>query len=76
MIRRSMLAFASVLVLAACGPSETPAPVAAAPEAVDLSVKADERTPLDEYVGKPDAAYKWELVGTYPAMGRPPMCSR
>lgn len=70
MIRHSLLALASVLALAACGPTEPAAPAATAPEAVDLSVKAEERTALDEYVGKPDAAYKWDLVGTYPGDGQ------
>ena len=69
MIRNSLLALAGVLALASCGPTETAA-APEAPVAVDLSVKPEERTALDEYVAKADPAYKWELIGTYPGDGQ------
>ncbi len=57
------------LLLSACSPapgaSSTPEPAPAA----DLSVKPDERTALDAYIAKPDPAYKWERVASYPGDG-------
>jgi len=69
MIRHTLTAFACAIALAACNPS-APAPEPAAPVAVDLSVKPEEKTALDSYVYKPDPSYKWELVGTYPGDGQ------
>jgi PhoPQ-activated pathogenicity-related protein len=71
MIRHTLVAFACAMALAGCGPAEAPAPAAVeAPAAIDLSVKDDEKTALDVYIAKPDPAYKWELVGTYPGDGQ------
>jgi PhoPQ-activated pathogenicity-related protein len=71
MIRHTLTAFACAIALASCSPSApAPEPAAPAPAAVDLSVKPEEKTALDAYVAKPDPAYKWELVGTYPGDGQ------
>lgn len=70
MIRHTLTAFACALALASCSP---PAPTPAAPPptpAADFSIKPEEKTALDAYVAKPDPAYKWELVGTYPGDGQ------
>ena len=45
--------------------AEAPAATSANP----LAVKSEEKTPLDAYLAKPDPAYKWELVSTYPGDG-------
>lgn len=69
-IRKSFAAVALIAALAACQPAKAPeAATPAAPAAADLSVKPEERTPLDAYLAKPDPAYKWTLVSTYPGDG-------
>ena len=71
MIRHTLTAFACAIALASCSPSApAPEPAAPAPAVVDLSVKPEEKTALDAYVAKPDPAYKWELIGTYPGDGQ------
>ncbi len=69
MIRHTLTAFACAIALASCSPP-APEPAVPAPAAVDLSVKPEEKTALDAYVAKPDPAYKWELIGTYPGDGQ------
>jgi len=67
MIRNGLVALVTCLFLGACG-SEPPKPEPA-PHA-DLSVKPEERTSLDAYVAKPEPAYGWTLIGTYPGDGQ------
>lgn len=70
-VKTWFLALATASALTACQPA--PAPDAATPEpatATSLAVKPEEQTALDAYVAKPDPAYKWELVATYPGEGQ------
>lgn len=69
-IRKLLLAFSAVAMVAACQPAPGPATAAPEPAAAALAVKPDERTPLDAYVAKPDPSYKWELVASYPGDGQ------
>lgn len=59
-------------LIAACSPApvETNAPVAAAPDSgFPREVAASERTPLDEYMDKPEEVYGWTLVSEIPGEG-------
>lgn len=57
------------LGLAACQPSAPVEASSAAPAVADLSVKPDEKTPLDAYIAKPEAVYGWKLNSTIPGDG-------
>lgn len=71
MIMTRLGAFLLAAALAGCQP-DAPADIAAppAPAGPDYAIKAEEKTPLDAYVAKPDPAYKWELKASYPGDGQ------
>jgi PhoPQ-activated pathogenicity-related protein len=68
-LRMGIAAFALVASLAACSPKPAEPVAAAAPAGPDLSVKAEEKTPLDAYIAKPESVYGWKLVSTIPGDG-------
>ena len=60
----ALIATLAALGLAACEPAKAPETASATAPAPDLSVKADEKTPLDAYIAKPEAVYGWKLNST------------
>jgi PhoPQ-activated pathogenicity-related protein len=69
--RKSLAVLLAGAALVACQPSAPKSAEAEAPAAAanPLAVKPEEKTPLDAYLAKPDPAYKWELISTYPGAG-------
>jgi len=67
MMRPALSACLLSLALLGCQPAAPPAPEAAAP--ARIAVAPEERTALDEYVGKPDPAFSWKLHSQFEGDG-------
>jgi PhoPQ-activated pathogenicity-related protein len=75
-VRALLLAATASLALAGCGQADRAADAAATAPATEapadpgiIEVAASERTPLDEYVAKPESVYGWKRVGGFSGEG-------